>query len=49
MKKIRGQSTSQNLLTFVLTFPTCATGAGRILGRHKDIAVQCFIIESVVT
>ena len=35
---IRGQSTSQDLLTYVLTFSTCVTDAGRILGRHKDIS-----------
>ena len=46
---IRGQSTIRDLLTYVLTFPTRVTGAGRILGRHKDISFQCFTVTLVVT
>ena len=38
----RGQSTLQELLTYVLTFSMCVTGTGRILGRYEDISFQCF-------
>ena len=48
-EKTPRKSISQNLLTYVLAFATCVTGAGRILGRHKDISFQCFTVESVVT
>ena len=42
------QSTSWDLLAYVLKFEMWLTCAGRILGRYKDIASQCFIRESVV-
>ena len=42
IEKIHRQSVLQNLLTYVLIFSTCVSGAGRILGRHKDISFQCF-------
>ena len=32
-----GQSTLQDLLTYVLTFATYVTGVRKILGRHKDV------------
>ena len=48
-EKTPRQSISQNLLTYVLAFAKCVIGAGRILGRHKDISFQCFTVESVVT
>ena len=46
---IRGQSTIRDLLTYVITFSTRVTGAGRILGRHEDISFQCFTVTLVVT
>ena len=46
---IRGQSTIPDLLTNVQTFSKRVTGAGRILGRHKDISFQCFTVTLVVT
>ena len=35
---ICGESTSQDLLAYVLTFSTWVTHAGRILGQRKDIS-----------
>lgn len=29
-----GESTSRDLLTYILTFSTCITGVGRILGWY---------------
>ena len=46
---IRGQSTIPDLLTNVQTFSKRVTGAGRILGRHKDTSFQCFTVTLVVT
>ena len=46
---IRGQLTIRDLLTYVLTFSTRVTDAGRVLGRHKGISFQCFTVTLVVT
>ena len=46
---VRGQSISRDLLTYSLTFSKCVTGAGIIVGLHKDISFQCFTRTSVVT